>query len=72
MISDAATPVGAAKENLKQNLALVDKIKEMAATKAALQHNWRSAWVLAQGEDIYSDPRHAAREVSARNMAAWM
>lgn len=43
-------------ENLKQNLALVDKIKEIATTKNCTPAQLALAWVLAQGEQIIPIP----------------
>ena len=43
-------------ENLKQNLALVDKIKEIAAAKGCTPAQLALAWVLAQGENIIPIP----------------
>lgn len=43
-------------ENLKQNLALVDKVKEIAAAKVCTPAQLALAWVLAQGENIIPIP----------------
>ena len=43
-------------ENLKQNMALVDKIKEIAASKGCTPAQLALAWVLAQGENIIPIP----------------
>ncbi len=43
-------------ENLKQNLALVDKIKEIAAAKNCTPAQLALAWDLGQGEDIIPIP----------------
>ena len=42
--------------NLRQNLALVDKIKEIAAAKGCTPAQLALAWVLARGEDIIPGP----------------
>lgn len=43
-------------ENFKQNLAMVDKIKELAAQKNVTLGQIAIAWVLAQGDDIVTIP----------------
>jgi aryl-alcohol dehydrogenase-like predicted oxidoreductase len=43
-------------DNLKQNLALVDKVKEIAATKGCTPAQLALAWVLAQGKNIIPIP----------------
>src|SRR5690606_2482825 len=43
-------------DNLKQNLALVDKVKELAAAKGCTPAQLALAWVLAQGEDLIPIP----------------
>jgi aryl-alcohol dehydrogenase-like predicted oxidoreductase len=43
-------------DNLKQNLALVEKIKALAAAKGCTPAQLALAWVLAQGEDIIPIP----------------
>jgi len=62
-----------ARGNLKQNLALVDKIKEIAATKGCTPAQLALAWVLAQGEDIIPIPGTRREKVSARKYGGrWM
>jgi len=43
-------------ENFKQNLTMVDKIKELAAQKNVSLGQIAIAWVLAQGDDIVTIP----------------
>jgi len=57
-------------ENLKQNLALVDKIKEIAATKACTPAQLALAWVLAQGEQIVPIPGTRREQYLRENIGA--
>ncbi|MGH9060844.1 MAG: aldo/keto reductase, partial [Acidimicrobiales bacterium] len=43
-------------DNLKANLALVERVKELAARKGATPGQIALAWVLAQGDDIVPIP----------------
>lgn len=43
-------------ENMKQNVAVVDKITEIAKTKGATTAQLALAWLLAQGDDIFAIP----------------
>ncbi|HEY6417845.1 MAG TPA: aldo/keto reductase [Candidatus Binataceae bacterium] len=43
-------------ENFQKNLALVDRIKQMAAEKRCTSAQLALAWVLAQGEEIVTIP----------------
>ncbi len=57
-------------ENLKQNLALVDKIKEIAGEKNCTPAQLALAWVLAQGENIIPIPGTRREKYLRENMAA--
>ena len=57
-------------ENLKQNLALVDKIKAIAAEKGCTPAQLALAWVLAQGENIIPIPGTRREKYLRENMAA--
>ncbi len=57
-------------ENLKQNLALVDKIKEIASEKGCTPAQLALAWVLAQGEDIIPIPGTRREKYLRENIAA--
>lgn len=57
-------------ENLKQNLALVDKIKEIAATKNCTPAQLALAWVLAQGENIIPIPGTRREKYLRENLGA--
>lgn len=57
-------------ENLQQNLALVDKIKEIAATKGCTPAQLALAWVLAQGENIIPIPGTRREKYLRENIAA--
>ena len=57
-------------ENLKQNLALVDKIKEIAAEKGCTPAQLALAWVLAQGENIIPIPGTRREKYLRENAAA--
>jgi len=57
-------------ENLKQNLALVDKIKEIAAAKGCTPAQLALAWVLAQGENIIPIPGTRREKYLRENISA--
>lgn len=57
-------------ENLKQNLALVDKLKEIASEKGCTPAQLALAWVLAQGENIIPIPGTRREKYLRENMAA--
>ena len=48
---------------LDANLALVEKITEIAQEKGCTPGQLALAWVLAQGDDVVPDPGHQAGEV---------
>ncbi len=57
-------------ENLKQNLALVEKIKEIATEKGCTPAQLALAWVLAQGENIIPIPGTRREKYLRENMAS--
>ncbi|MBZ0321371.1 MAG: aldo/keto reductase [Anaerolineae bacterium] len=57
-------------ENLKQNLELVDKIAEIAASKGCTPAQLALAWVMAQGEDIIPIPGTRREKYLRENIAA--
>ncbi len=57
-------------ENLAQNLALVDKIKEIAAAKGCTPAQLALAWVLAQGENIIPIPGTRREQYLRENIGA--
>ncbi|MEO8609065.1 MAG: aldo/keto reductase [Chloroflexota bacterium] len=57
-------------DNLKQNLALVDKIKEIAAAKGCTPAQLALAWVLAQGENIIPIPGTRREKYLRENIGA--
>lgn len=57
-------------ENLKQNLALVDKIKEIAAAKGCTPAQLALAWVLAQGDNIIPIPGTRREKYLRENIGA--
>ncbi len=57
-------------ENLKQNLALVDQIKEIAAAKGCSPAQLALAWVLAQGENIIPIPGTRREKYLRENIGA--
>ncbi len=57
-------------DNLKQNLALVEKIKEIAAAKGCTPAQLALAWVLAQGENIIPIPGTRREKYLRENMGA--
>jgi aryl-alcohol dehydrogenase-like predicted oxidoreductase len=56
--------------NFAKNLALVDKVKELAATKGCTAAQLSLAWVLAQGDDIVPIPGTKRRKYLEQNAAA--
>ncbi len=57
-------------DNFAKNLALVDRIKAMAAAKGRTPSQLALAWVLAQGEDIVPIPGTKRRPYLEENLAA--
>jgi aryl-alcohol dehydrogenase-like predicted oxidoreductase len=57
-------------ENLKQNLALVDKVKEIATSKGCTPAQLALAWVLAQAENIVPIPGTRREKYLRENIAA--
>ncbi|RCV47792.1 aldo/keto reductase [Marinitenerispora sediminis] len=57
-------------ENFARNLAVVDKVRELAAAKDATPSQLAIAWVLAQGEDIVPIPGTKRRRYLEENVAA--
>src|SRR5260221_2265922 len=57
-------------ENLRQNLALEDKIKEIAAAKGCTPAQLSLAWVLAQGENIIPIPGTRREKYLRENIGA--
>jgi aryl-alcohol dehydrogenase-like predicted oxidoreductase len=57
-------------ENFEKNLALVDKVSEIARDKGVQPAQLALAWVLAQGEDIVPIPGTTRREHLDENLAA--
>jgi aryl-alcohol dehydrogenase-like predicted oxidoreductase len=57
-------------ENFKKNLDLVDKLKDIAATKGCTPGQLALAWVLAQGEDMIPIPGTKRRKYLDENIAA--
>lgn len=57
-------------ENLQQNLDLVDKVAEIAASKGCTPAQLALAWVLAQGEDIIPIPGTRREKYLRDNIAA--
>ena len=57
-------------EALDANLALVDKVREIAAAKGCTPGQLALAWVLAQGDGRRADPRHQARDATSRRTSA--
>ncbi|MCU4185117.1 aldo/keto reductase [Acidiferrimicrobium sp. IK] len=56
--------------NLEANLALVERVKELAARKGATAGQVALAWVLAQGDDIVPIPGTKRRAYLEENLAA--
>jgi aryl-alcohol dehydrogenase-like predicted oxidoreductase len=57
-------------ENLEKNLALADKVKEIAVEKKVTPGQLALAWVLAQGEDIVPIPGTTKRTHLGDNLGA--
>jgi aryl-alcohol dehydrogenase-like predicted oxidoreductase len=57
-------------DNLKSNLALADKVAEIAAEKGVTPAQLAIAWVLAQGEDIVPIPGTKRRRYLEENAAS--
>jgi aryl-alcohol dehydrogenase-like predicted oxidoreductase len=57
-------------ENLAKNLALADKVKEIAAEKKVTAGQLALAWVLAQGDDIVPIPGTTKRTHLGDNLGA--
>lgn len=57
-------------ENFTRNLAVVDKVHEIARDKGATPSQLALAWVLAQGDDIVSIPGTKRRRYLEENVAA--
>jgi aryl-alcohol dehydrogenase-like predicted oxidoreductase len=57
-------------ENLKANLALAEKVQELASAKGVTAAQLALAWVLAQGEDIVPIPGTKRRSYLEQNAAA--
>ncbi|SPQ27271.1 10c18e08-dcc0-4c06-a1b0-e8d73c247778 [Thermothielavioides terrestris] len=59
-----------AEENIAANVALVDKLTEIAARKGVTTAQLALAWLLAQGDDIFPIPGTRTPERLAENLAA--
>ena len=57
-------------ENFEKNIALVERIREMALAKGVTAAQLALAWVLAQGEDIIPIPGTKRRKYLDENIAA--
>jgi aryl-alcohol dehydrogenase-like predicted oxidoreductase len=57
-------------ENLRKNLELVERVKEIATEKDATPGQLALAWVLAQGDDIAPIPGTKRRKYLEENVAA--
>jgi aryl-alcohol dehydrogenase-like predicted oxidoreductase len=57
-------------ENFARNLALVDKVKKLAADKGCSPAQLALAWVLAQGEDVLAIPGTRRRSRLDENLGA--
>ncbi len=57
-------------ENLAKNVALADRVKELAAEKEVTPGQLALAWVLAQGDDIVPIPGTTKRTHLGENLAA--
>src|SRR5690348_11158323 len=57
-------------ENFRKNLALVERVKEMAAQKHVTAGQLALAWVLAQGKDLVPIPGTKHRKYLEENVAA--
>jgi aryl-alcohol dehydrogenase-like predicted oxidoreductase len=57
-------------ENFAKNLAVVERIKEMAAARGCTPSQLALAWVLAQGDDIVTIPGTKRRKYLDENLGA--
>jgi len=57
-------------ENFARNLALVERVRQLAAEKAATPAQLAIAWVLAQGDDVVPIPGTKRRRYLEENLAA--
>ncbi len=57
-------------ENFRQNLELVDRVREIADAKGVTASQLALAWVMAQGEDVVPIPGTKQRRYLAENIAA--
>jgi aryl-alcohol dehydrogenase-like predicted oxidoreductase len=57
-------------ENLDRNLALVERVKELAGEKGVAPGQLALAWVLAQGDDVVPIPGTKRRRYLEENVAA--
>jgi aryl-alcohol dehydrogenase-like predicted oxidoreductase len=57
-------------ENFERNLALVEKVRELAAAKGCTAAQLALAWVLAQGDDIVPIPGTKRRRYLEQNIGA--
>ena len=57
-------------ENFQRNLELVERVKEIAATKHVTSAQLALAWLLAQGEGIVPIPGTKRRQYLEENVAA--
>src|SRR5262249_60662320 len=57
-------------ENFAKNLALVDRIKQIAAAKRCTPSQLALAWTLARGNDIVPIPGTKRRKYLEENLAA--
>ena len=55
-------------ENLQQNVALVQRLEEMARAKGCTAPQLALAWLLAKGEDIVPIPGHQTRRRISKTM----
>jgi aryl-alcohol dehydrogenase-like predicted oxidoreductase len=57
-------------ENFARNLALVERVRQLAAEKGATPAQLAIAWVLAQGDDVVPIPGTKRRRYLEENLAA--
>jgi aryl-alcohol dehydrogenase-like predicted oxidoreductase len=57
-------------ENFQRNLAVVNRVRELAEAKGATPSQLALAWVLAQGDDIVPIPGTKRRRYLEENAAA--
>jgi aryl-alcohol dehydrogenase-like predicted oxidoreductase len=57
-------------ENFARNLELVDRVRELAASKGATPSQLAIAWVLAQGDDVVPIPGTKRRSYLEENLGA--